>query len=647
MKEKIVTGRSLPEIRREVAEEWACSPDKLEIEVLEKSGLFNRVWKVKVRLNDSGSTVDKTLISREGEKYIIVPNKKVEKIIPFPEAGQLLFMGNEIKQEYELPPESILEFLPASKKASLTWDIEVSEDNLQAIAKVKHERAGRYLLQEAITEAPLINIQKHLIWKESAEEIPLEIRAKEELLEAELEEKGITYGLKPDLWAEFLKVDGEKEIVVAQGLPPTETSQPRIVDYVSESPAMNQDTGGKVDHFGSRIRVCEKDELLAKIVPGQEGEPGLNIFGHPIPVEELNEIKFKPHDSVYLSEDGLELRAAIEGLPVRLDKYTYRVENAYIVKDDVDLATGSIEFPGNVLVFGNVNDGFFVRSGGKIEIQGSVSGAELKAETGLKVHKNIIASRIRIGERHVFRSELYALLQEIIEELTQCLRQVKQLQETTADYSCGQLLKIVLEKNFPLLPSKVEKLENLLSSCNDPDLITEELKIASRTLKRFLIGLGPLQLTDIILLQNTLSTVNGFIMAKENLIPTNVLCDVDYIQNSNLRCAGDLICRKGIYNSRINVQGNVKIQGVCRGGEITCGGDLYVWELGGASVSSTLVYADKDSKLKIDHCYSNVTIYVGKEIVKIEENVQKLDIYRDKGRLQVEKIKWDASSEFV
>jgi hypothetical protein len=84
MKEKIVTGRSLPEIRREVAEEWACSPDKLEIEVLEKSGLFNRVWKVKVRLNDSGSTVDKTLISREGEKYIIVPNKKVEKIIPFP-----------------------------------------------------------------------------------------------------------------------------------------------------------------------------------------------------------------------------------------------------------------------------------------------------------------------------------------------------------------------------------------------------------------------------------------------------------------------------------------------------------------------------------------------------------------------------------
>lgn len=58
-------------------------------------------------------------------------------------------------------------------------------------------------------------------------------------------------------------------------------------------------------------------------------------------------------------------------------------------------------------------------------------------------------------------------------------------------------------------------------------------------------------------------------------------------------------------------------------------------------MSPTILRLAKNSHLTVDYCHSNILIYVGKELVRIEEAVQKLEIYREKAVLQVEKIKWD------
>jgi hypothetical protein len=79
-------------------------------------------------------------------------------------------------------------------------------------------------------------------------------------------------------------------------------------------------------------------------------------------------------------------------------------------------------------------------------------------------------------------------------------------------------------------------------------------------------------------------------------------------------------------------------------GSYNCHGNIYIKELGGSAVSSTTIKTENNSKVQVDYCHANVKFFIGKEIVRIDENVQKLDIYRDKGILVVEKLKWDVLS---
>jgi len=643
MKEIFINGKSLDAIREQVAAEWDCLPEQLELEIIEKPGLFNRSYRVKVILPDEENKIgpDKTTVlwdEAEGG-FSIIPSDKVKKIIPFPPAGKLLLNDKEVRFDLEIEPGSVLKFIPESKKEYLDWSIDIMAEGRKAIALVKHQHAGRYMLREDIPEENEIELKKYLTWEDAPDP---EFNLTEQDWQDFLKEKGIVHGIKDGLWQEILALNGKAEIVVAEYTAPVPTVQPEIIDYVGEVFEQKEQDEGNIDYFASKLRVCKKGELLAKKIPGKEGIPGINIFGNTIQVEKYNDFTFKVKKNAYLSEDGLEVYAACEGVPIRLDTTSYTVENVFFVNRDVDLTVGSIDFPGDVIVNGNINDGFHIYSGGKVQIQGSASGCEIKAETGLKVLKSIIASKVIVGEKHVFRSQLYKSLQEIYEDLSLCLSQVEQLLEVTKNSAVGQILKVVLEKNFNLLPKKAEEAEKLFSF-KDPELVSDELEVAVKTIKRFISGAGPLLLKELTLLKAALKVINYFLVSKEDFVPPSVVCEATYVQNSDIGCAGDFNCIKGVYNSVIRVEGNTQILGVFRGGELIAAGNLEIQELGGSSVSLTTVRASQNSHLLVEYCHANVIIYVGKEVIRIDNNVKKLEIYRDRGILQVEKIKWDGN----
>lgn len=641
MKEVVDFGKSIEDIRKKWANEWKCSPEALTIEILDKRGVFQRTWKVKVMLEETeeGNLFpENTRVSWDGEKYLIFPGNEVETVVPFPLAGRLKYDGQERFEEFRIKQGDMLEFYPITKKGELTWILEIFPDGSKAVAKVKHEHAGRYVLEKEIPKMTRLILERYISWEASPESGEVWT---EEQLKNELREKGIIYGIKPTVWLDFLTVDGEEEVVVAEQTPPVPPVHAQLQDFVGEPVYQNDESDQKrIDYFACKLRICEKDEVLARKIPGKEGTPGTDIFGNTLPVEKMKDFEFTLKQNVYLSDDGLEVRAACAGIPVRVNNYTYLVENAYILNKDVDLATGSIDFPGDVFIGGDVQEGLYVNSEGKIYVQGSVSGASLKAECGILVKNNVIASKIVLGEKHVFRSQFVKKLKEINEELTLCLSQVEQLQQVSGNFNVGQLLKILLERNFQLLPKKVEEAEKLLDT-KDQQFINQELEVAVKTLKHFLVGLGPLRLKNLVFLKNAKKVITHFLSTKGELVSANVVCDTNYVQNSHIQCAGDFVCHKGVYNSTINVEGNLKIFGVCRGGEITCGGEVYIWELGGSTVSSTVLKTAKNSKLSIDFCHPNVKIYVGKELVRIDQPVQKLEIYRKNGLLQVEKLRWD------
>jgi uncharacterized protein (DUF342 family) len=295
-----------------------------------------------------------------------------------------------------------------------------------------------------------------------------------------------------------------------------------------------------------------------------------------------------------------------------------------------------------VFVSGNVHEGFHVCSGGAISLQGSASNAVLKAETGLLVKNNIIASKIIVGEKHVYRAQFIKLLQEMSDDLQECITQVEQLESSLAgkNVPIGQLLKVIIEKNFRELPKKAEEAEKRLAN-KDEQLIDQELDIAIRSIKHFVVGAGPLQIKSLMFLKSAMKVVSDFLQIKKEIVVDSIVCDVNYIQNSDLKCAGDFICRKGVYNSTINAEGKVNISGVCRGGEIVCSQDVYIKELGGSNISATVIKVNKQSKINVDYCHPNVIFHSGKEIARIDEPVQRLNIYRENGLLRVEKIKWD------
>lgn len=643
MKEIITTGKSLESIREKLSLEWSCSPEDLILEVIEKPGIFNRSWKVKVILADKAEEdiPEDTSITWDETKYTIFPGKQVETIVPFPLAGKLFYQENEIRDEYSVRKGDCFEFYPLSKEGGLTWELDVASDGSKAVAIVKHEHSGRYILEEEIPQSAQLFLDRFISWESSPDSNVVQT---EEDLKRELAEKGIIYGVRPNLWIDFLTIDGKGEIVLAEYTPPIQTIQPELIDFVGEPVFEEEDDEEKIDFFACKLKVCQKDEILARKVPGKEGTPGIDIFGNALPVEKMKDFVFKLKKNVYLSEDGLEVFASCPGTPLRVNNNTYLVENAYILNKDVDLETGSIDFPGDVNIGRDVKDGLYVYSGGKIQIQGSVSSASLKAETGLIIRRNIIASKIMVGEKNVFRSQLFNGLQEVNDELNQCIAQVEQLQNVSVNSNVGQLLKVLLEKNYQKLPQKTLELESLIGN-EKVDCVSQELEVAVRTIKHFLVGAGPLQLKNLLYLKSAFKVIDHFLNTKSDLIPPSVVvCDTHYVQNSEINCAGDFICKKGIYNSTIKVEGNIKIHGVCRGGEINCAGDIYIWELGGSSMSATTLRAAKDSRINVDYCHSNIRIYQGKELVRIEDDAQKLEIYREKGTLQVGKLKWDGKN---
>lgn len=640
MKEVIAVGKTLEDIKEEWSAKWNCLPDQLLIEVIDKPGILNRLWKAKVVLPEQEEDLiipEDTALSWDGTKYLIYPGREVNKIVPCPSVGKLVYREQEMKHTFEIEKGCMLEFYPLMIEGEFSWEINILPQGVKAVAKVKRKKGGRYVLKEEIPKSTELILENYAVWEPQPDS---EEFLGESKLMTELTAKGIVHGIKPNIWAEFLQTDGEREIVIAEYTPPVPPVHADIIDLVENVQIENENDKKNIDFFASKIRICQKDEVLARKIPGKEGIPGKDIFGKTLPVLKMKDLILRSDKNTYISPDGLEILAASPGLPIKKGSNVYAVENVYVLNKDINLETGSIDFPGDVQVGGNVTDGFRVYADGNVRIRGSVTSAEIKAGTGLQVDNNIIASKIIIGEKHVQRSKFCQVVQEVKDDLTLCLAQVRQLQKIAENNKIGQILKVVLEKNFVPMVGKSEELEQMLNSL-DSEFVNKDLVSAIRTLKHYLVGLGPLQLEDLLPLTNALQILEHFWETKGNLPSMNAGCTTNYIQKSEVICAGDFVCQKGIYNSRINIEGNSKILGVFRGGEISCSGDLHIWELGGASISATIVKISKNSRFTAEYCHANVRIYAGKEIVRIDEPVQKLSIYREKGTLQVDKFKWD------
>ncbi|MBI4568367.1 MAG: DUF342 domain-containing protein [Planctomycetes bacterium] len=151
------------------------------------------------------------------------------------------------------------------------------------------------------------------------------------------------------------------------------------------------DERGNVDfrEMHAVVNVREADFLVTVHEP-TVAEPGVDVFGHPIPARQGQKTVISRGHGVKASEDGRQLFAEIEG-HVGWKRRTLTVEPVYVVNGNVDFAVGNINFNGSVHVTKDVADGFVVQARDSVEVAGTVGGSKVIAGQSVLVRGGVAA----------------------------------------------------------------------------------------------------------------------------------------------------------------------------------------------------------------------------------------------------------------
>jgi uncharacterized protein (DUF342 family) len=136
---------------------------------------------------------------------------------------------------------------------------------------------------------------------------------------------------------------------------------------------------GSVDfHHLDMISHVAKGDVLATLTPADFGDDGTDVYGGVIHPKKVVEKKLRFGKNIEPSEDGTKLYSLVDGHASLANGMVF-VSDTYEVPADVGVASGDIEYDGNVEVKGNVDTGFSVKAKGDIIVNGVVEAAYLEA----------------------------------------------------------------------------------------------------------------------------------------------------------------------------------------------------------------------------------------------------------------------------
>ena len=201
----------------------------------------------------------------------------------------------------------------------------------------------------------------------------------------------ITYGADEAVIEKFLK---ERKYCtdyrIAKGTPVKEGTDAVITYFFNTDnrvrPTLNED--GTVDfHNLNLVNHCKEGELLAELTPEVKGTPGTDIRGFEIRPRDVKRASLAYGLNIQLSEDRLRLTSKVNGHVTLTGGRVFVSDVMEVV--NVDNSTGDIEYESAVLIQGNVNSGFSVKTKGDIEVRGTVEGATLEAGGNIILQRGI------------------------------------------------------------------------------------------------------------------------------------------------------------------------------------------------------------------------------------------------------------------
>lgn len=219
-----------------------------------------------------------------------------------------------------------------------------------------------------------------------------------DLVVQELKNKGIVAGIDEFDIREVLDTQNyENSVCIARAIP-AKMGANGVIEFKYEKKRVLQP---KHDEFGvanyrelDTIVPIRKGDIIAEITPPTEGEPGLNIFGEPIPPEPGKPAKPTVGKNSVLTVDGKYIVASCDG-HVMYGVGCFNVEDTVTIRSDLDISVGNISFFGDIRIKGNVMEGFSVKAGKNLIIEGSVFSSELEAGGNVTIGGGLINSNLK------------------------------------------------------------------------------------------------------------------------------------------------------------------------------------------------------------------------------------------------------------
>lgn len=549
---------------------------------------------------------------RPGDNIILLKDgKTIDKTIIVTEENKILIQA---KQE------------PATSK----FYLHLSEDGTEVVLETQFQHGRRYHIEDMQEEFILtVNTKNY-------DTIPPPA-IREELIYDELKKMGVILEADGNAISRACNSKKDTKVLIVKGrpaIPPTDGQIKYMFETAERILKPREETEDNIDFYDKGdINSVEEGEVLAVLIPPVLGKEGMNVRGEIIQPPEPKTPKLLAGEGAKISDNGKKVLATINGRP----KFTGKsgkisVLPQMVIRGDVDINTGHINFKGDLIIQGNVTEGFEVNALGHVYVQGGVYHGRVYSETGIKIRKNSIGGFISGGGETAryrrllpFLERLKFILNGIANSYVQLIDNPKFSTKDLEVRGIGYFIKIILEMRF----SEITKLFRAIQDMRIEEQGKQSSTIwdALHMIGKKLVGLGPLEIASL----EELHKYEEFIVKAINFVEEGIdkMVDVEVgaCQNVTIEATGNIMIRStGTYHSKIHSGKSVSINGFCRGGELSAKEKVIAKEIGSMACVATFVGVDQGGFIQANRIYPNVTYSVGAVLRKNQDELSMVKI---------------------
>ncbi|MGD0725920.1 MAG: FapA family protein [Spirochaetia bacterium] len=186
------------------------------------------------------------------------------------------------------------------------------------------------------------------------------------------------------------------EVVVARGRRPRDEIPPYLVlsEVLAEKPKKEQPEAARVNFRElSLFTLVKKGDVLATLEPKQDGAMGTTVRGTGVAFHKEPVPYPKPGRNTQW-ESGTVIAQCDGKFHPTPDSFW--VDEVLEVAGDLDLRTGNIDFPGDVVIKGELRDGFVVKAGKSVLCIGAIGAARVECKEDLVTQSGVLGKETAV-----------------------------------------------------------------------------------------------------------------------------------------------------------------------------------------------------------------------------------------------------------